>query len=156
MKLSVILALLALIGTPVWACPDLAGQYTCQADDGTQADLSVTQQDMKDANGKTYRVYSINDNGDAYDVIADAVTRTDQGQTEDGNTVTYTETNTCNGTKSVTSVMAYSEVDASGKSVTSFDASQVFSKTAKGAFKADTTYTENGSTQEMSVECAVK
>jgi hypothetical protein len=153
MKLSLFAtAAVLMFSTSAFACPDLAGTYSCPADDGSMTDTIVAQVVVS---GVT--VYTVTDSEGSYDLIADGQTRSQSGQTQTGNNATVTESNTCNGSANLTSVSTYNETDPTGKSVASFNVVQVASRDASGGLALTVRYSENGGAEQTaSGVCAKK
>ena len=86
MNKSILLSVILLASTSVFACPELTGSWSCKDADGNVDTVSYTQEAIQ--NGVLYHI--TNSNNETYDLYVDGVSRT----TEDEE-VTQTITSKC-------------------------------------------------------------
>lgn len=142
---SVIVSIVLMLSSAAFACPDLAGRYSCPTQNGNMEPVNITQ---RIENGVTiYTMATIHGSDDA---IADGVTRILTGKTVSGNEATLAFTVTCDAaTNSLIQDGLLTEMDSAGKAITTTEYHMVQTRDAKdGGIMTQGTYTTPGKSAE--------
>ncbi len=134
-----------LLSSAAFACPNLAGKYSCPNQNGNMEPLEISQRLQ---NGVTiYTMATIHGSDEA---IADGVTRQLSGKTHSGNDATLAYTVTCDeAANTLIQDGVMTELDPAGKAITTTDYHMVIGKSAKdGGLATQGTYTAAGKSAE--------
>lgn len=137
-------ALILLGASASFACPNLAGTYSCPDENGA---LVTTTMAQSEANGVT--TYTLTDDTGMSEFVADGLTRTQAGKVQNGNDAVINVTNSCSADSTALNLDAiYVEKDAAGATVMDMMVKQAVSLDSAGNLMISGTYTENGGTAQ--------